>query len=79
MRDGNNVDKANCLRVKGTNLNKVINKGQKVLTSDPLSVTQIQDQVLPLGQSAVIIGWKTSESLLDCTRKKYVSISSYVT
>jgi len=49
------------------------------MTADPLSVTKAKNQVMCLSQSAVKIGWKTSQSLLDSTRKKYVSIPSYTT
>jgi len=49
------------------------------MTADHLSVIKIKNQVMPLSQSAVKIGWNTSQSPLDSTRKIYVSIPSYIT
>ena len=45
---------------------------------EPLSVIKVKNLVMCLSTSAVIFGWKTSQSLLDSTRKTSVSISNYM-
>jgi hypothetical protein len=47
------------------------------MEADLFSVIQLKNKIMSLPQSAVNIGWKSSKSLLDSTRKTCVSISSY--
>ena len=39
--------------------------------ADPVTVAQINNKVSSLSQSALNIGSKISQSVLDCTRNKY--------
>jgi len=49
------------------------------MTADPSSAIKVENQVMCLSHSVLNFGWKTTQSLFDSTRKKYVSISSYMT